>query len=164
MPVIDANAAAAGSPTLVAALIAAIVALSGTVAFLFRHFTKKDDDYMKERSLYSAERAKHAEERANWAAARATLENFENKLRAEYEARYREIASDHSEAVIKMYEDARQLDKENRREYLQSLDETRREYAANIDGVAKRHEESMTKLGAVMDKLAGRLSGRARTH
>lgn len=163
MPAIDPSVMA-GPTTLTAALIAAIVALAGTVAFLFRHFTKKDEEYAKERSIYAAERTKHAEERANWATLRAALENFENKLRAEYEARYREIATDHSEAVIKMYEDARQLDKENRREYLQSLDEARRDYAENVDGVAKRHDESMTKLGIVIDKLAARLSGRARTH
>lgn len=135
----------------------AVTALTGAVIFLFRYLMRKDEEMTKERT-------KHAEDRAQWAALRTHLETFEHKLRAEYETRHREIMTDHSEGLVKLYDEARQTDKENRREYLTSLDETRREYAANVDGVAKKYEEGAAKLGNVIDKLAARISGRARTH
>ena len=73
-------------------------------------------------------------------------------------------ATNYSDAVVKMLEDARRIDRENRREFIMSVDEARREYIGNIDGVAKKQEDSMSKLATVIDKLGARLSGRARTH
>lgn len=157
MPQLEPGSVVAIPPTLTAALAIAISALTATVIYLFRYLMRQSDAASKDRE-------KHASDRAQWESYRKDFESFEFKLRAEYESRHREVTNVHNEALVKMYEEARQTDRENRREYLMSLDETRRDYAANVDGVAKKYEDGTTKLGAVIDKLASRISGRARTH
>jgi Tfp pilus assembly protein PilV len=63
--------------SLVAVLVIGVSALAAVIAYLFRHYQKREDAYQQERLA--------------WVAERTRLELVETKLRAEYETRHREI-------------------------------------------------------------------------
>lgn len=125
MPVVAEPAVPA---SLIPLLIAAVLALAGVIAYLFRYYSKRAEDHSKERENWSREREA-------WAAERVRLERFQVDLRAEYETKY------HS-TLETLYKEARENE---------AL--ARREYAENMEGVAKAAEASNSKVAAVMDKI-----------
>ncbi len=128
--------------SLVPLLIVAVVALAGTVAFLFRHYSKcmaaleasrakEREDRAQEREEWVLERARHELERAHH-------ERRQVEVRAEYESRHREV-------LKSLYDDAREHE-----------DRTRREYAENIEVVAEHQAKASERVTQVLDKIYDR--------
>jgi flagellar basal body-associated protein FliL len=109
-------------------LIAAVLALAGVIAYLFRYYSKRAEDHGKESEAWG-------KEREAWAAERARLERFHVELRAEYEAKYHETLNT-------LYKEARENEAT-----------ARREYAENMESVAQKAAEASSKVAAVMDKI-----------
>lgn len=154
--------------TLDSALIIAVTALALTVGFLFKHYAgrmakaeesreKLDVEHAKQLATLAADHAKrvsevelarhqtiidHAKEREAWAAERVRLDGVHDRLRAEY-------ASREAENLRKLYEDAREAENIQRREYIQ-----------NMETVAKTAADADEKLGNALRKISERLTGR----
>jgi hypothetical protein len=138
--------------TLVAVLVVAVLTMASVISYLFRYFSKRGDLERKstaqERMQLFEERAK---ERQEWEVARVRLEMSAREIRAEYEAKHREIVERHAEMIRALYEDARE--QENL---------ARREYAANMEVVAEKARQAQEKVGEVLDKIYNRFVGTRR--
>jgi hypothetical protein len=119
-------------------LIGAIVALAGTIAYLFRYYSAR----------MAASESEISKERVAWAIERARLEGVEVALRAEYEEKHRKLLEGQVKSMQDMFEAAR--NHENL---------ARREYAANMEVVAGKVSEASDKLAAVLDKMIERVMG-----
>jgi len=154
--------------TLDSALIVAVTALALTVGFLFKHYAgrmakseesreKLDAEHAKQLETLSTAHSKrisevegarhqaiidHAKEREVWAAERVRLDGIHDRLRAEYAHR-------EAENLRKLYEDAREAENIQRREYIQ-----------NMETVAKTAADADEKLGNALRKISDRLTGR----
>ncbi len=125
--------------SLVGALVVAIAALSGVIVFLFKHYSRRED-----------ERRKHdedvAKERTLWAVERARLEvdrdHMRAEIRAEFEERHRVVVSEHAKLLRESHDAARENEAA-----------ARREYAANIEVVAAKASEAADKIGGVIEKI-----------
>lgn len=109
-------------------LIAAVLALAGVIAYLFRYYSKRAEDHGREREAW-------AKEREAWAVERTRHERFQVELRAEYEAKYHET-------LANLYKEARENEAT-----------ARREYAENMEIVAQKAAEASAKVATVMDKI-----------
>lgn len=167
-----------GLPTptsMVALLSLAVVALAGTVVFLFKYYSgrmtavdeerrKRDDEQAKERQTALSDQAK---ERTAWALERVELRtDFDKKIRelqaeadrrmreshTEYERKLREAVEKHAATISELYEAARENEIS-----------ARREYTANMEVVATKAAEANDKIGAVLEKMYDRYVPSRRT-
>ena len=137
-----------GPLSLGSALVIAIGALAAVVVFLFLFFNKRIDSGRDEIQKLLAERAK---ERQDWAVERAKCEASEDRLRAEFELKHRELAERHAKMVKDFYDEAREHE---------TL--ARREYTANMEAVAEKAREVQMRVGEVLDKAVARVTGSRR--
>ncbi len=126
--------ASANQPWWAAALIAAIVALAGVVVFLFRRSDKRDRHH-------EAATKEHVEEQA---AKDIKLE----ALRAEYEAKFAELAEKYAEEL------ATERDASRDRE-----DMIRREFAEMMEAVEAEASKTFEALHALLTKIYERFIG-----
>ena len=144
--------AAEPSTTLTAALLAAVGALALTVAYLFRHYTKKIDGYdeirkgtqeafAKEREAWATERQRNEAMRQSFEQAR---EEFEKEVRASYEERLRVACERYAESER------------------QHIAQARREFAELMEAVGAQATDAQEKIALVFEKLLDRYAG-ART-
>lgn len=137
-------AATATMPTsLITVLTIAVTTLAGVIVYLWRYYDRKLEALAQE---HKAEREIHAKEREGWAAERARADSIRMELRAEYEAKHREV-------MKTVYDDARARE-----------DMIRREYAANMESVSDKANESSEKVAVVLDKLKDHIGGRRHTY
>lgn len=134
----DAATAATIPPYLIAILLTAVAALAGTVAYLFKHHTTKQDEAAKERLAWALERQKFDTAR----------EDYEAALRLEYETKHRVILEDHIKMMTALHDDAREHE-----------DLVRREFAQLMETVAARAASSQDKVAQVLDKMYDRYVG-----
>jgi hypothetical protein len=107
----------ASIPTSIAPLLGiAVVTLAGVVAFLWRYYSKRDEEHSKEREL--------------WVTERQRLERFQVELRAEYEAKYHET-------LKTLYDDAREHEATVRREYAENIEAVSQNAQMASDKVAR---------------------------
>ncbi len=129
-----------------AMLIAAIVALVGAIAYLFKHYQSKISDLEKERRVESAEVAL---ERKGFIHERAqhedVQEKFESQLRAEYEVKHRLLLENQVKMMAQMHDAAREHEAN-----------ARRDFALNMEMVADKAAEASNKIAAVLDKFYDR--------
>jgi hypothetical protein len=136
-------------PYLVTILIGAVVCLAGAIAFLFRHYSSKQDASETSRrqseSEFAKERLAWALERQRWETQR---EEYELSVRLEYEAKHREVLERHIQITAGLHEAARTHE-----------DLIRREYAQIQETVQAKASSSIDKVTAVMDKFYDRYVG-----
>jgi tRNA splicing ligase len=128
-------------PYLIAVLIAAVTALAGTVAYLFKHFSTKEAESAKERMAWALERQKFDTQR----------DEYEIALRLEYEARHRVVLENHIKMMATSHEASRDHE-----------DLVRREFAQLMETVSSKATEGSDKVAAVMDKFYDRFVGTRR--
>jgi biopolymer transport protein ExbB/TolQ len=137
---------------LVAALLFAITALAGVIAYLFRHFTNRIAELDTDRQKHDAEVAK---ERAQWAVDRAQLsgsrEEIANELRLEFEAKHRQALQDHITTIREIFEAARENE-----------NTARREYTANMEFISRTAADANEKIGTVLERFYDRLASTRR--
>lgn len=138
MPPTDPSTVSAVKPYVVTILCAAVVALCGVIAYLFKHYSGKQDTQDKERIVWAVERSKFDEAR----------EKYEAQLRAEYEEKHRLIIETHAKSLSEIHDAARAHE-----------DQVRREYAQSMNAVADKAAESTEKIAAVLDKMYSRYVG-----
>ncbi len=119
-------------PYLVAILITALTALAGTVAYLFKHFSSREAEAVKERLAWAVERSKFDTAR----------EEYEIALRLEYETKHRALLENHIKTMAVVHDAAREHE-----------DLVRREFAQLMETVSAKASESSDKIAAVMDKF-----------
>lgn len=143
-------------PTLVAVLVIAVTALAGTIAFLFRYYSKRlkeaHDDQKRimeaassERFEFAKERFEFVKERSMWLIERTRFEAVELHLRTEFEAKHRAAVESYARTVQDLHETARTHEDTVRREYLQ-----------NMESVSDKAEAAQGKIGAVLEKIYDR--------
>lgn len=132
------------------ALLLAVTALAGTIAFLFKFYSGRLALADDARSKRDEEISK---ERIEWAKERTRMESMELSLRAEYEEKHRSLIETQAKIMQAIYDAGREH--ENR---------CRREYAQNMEVVAAKVTEATEKIGAVLDKMLDRVLGTRRLH
>jgi ATPase subunit of ABC transporter with duplicated ATPase domains len=132
--------------SLITVLIIAVTALAGVVGFLFKHYQGKLAEVEKDRRDREAQQA---QERAAWALERTRLEreqeNFELRVRAEFEAKHRAMLDNQVKMTSEIHEAAREQETTSRREF-----------AATMEMVADKSTEASEKVAAVLDKFLDR--------
>ena len=137
-------------------LIAAIVALAGVIAYLFRFYSNRlkdigdaqklrDDEHAKERAQWAVERSQWAVERSSAAMVRETTDA---KIRAEFEEKHRVIVAEQVKMMAELHEQAREHE-----------NTARREFAQNMETVATKAGEASDRIAAVLDKFYDRFVG-----
>lgn len=149
-PTPDLSSLPANVPSyLVGILVAAVVALAGVVAYLFKHYSVKvtaaDDARARQAQECALERQQWAVERQKYDEQR---DDLETKLRLEYETKHRVILEHHIKMMADLHEAARVHD-----------NEARREFAELMSTVADKAQESQEKLAGVMEKFYARYVG-----
>lgn len=136
-----------GMPTsMTALLIAAVVALAGVIAYLFRHYQgrlselaearrKSDEAWAQERLAWAVERANRAKDQ----------DVFEAQLRLEFEGKHRTMLEDTTRAISEAHIEARERE-----------DMLRREYTKNTELIAEQTVRASEKVAAVMTKIHDR--------
>lgn len=132
-------------PWLAAVFISAIVALAGVIVYLFRLNEKRarrQDAKLAEKDQVIAEKDKAA------AVERADFNTRLEKLRADYEAKNRELAENHAADVKALYEDNRVHE-----------DAARKEFADILENVSAKAGESSQAIVQMLDKFYDRFVG-----
>jgi hypothetical protein len=125
--------------------IAAIVALAGVVAYLFKlnneRINKNEDGRKELDGTIADERKDVAVEREKW--------NLEReRLRADYEAKNRELAEKYAKDLRASYEDNREHE-----------DGVRKEFAEMMEVIATKAGESSQAIVTMLDKFYDRFIG-----
>ncbi|HWW61203.1 MAG TPA: hypothetical protein VN181_07540 [Thermoanaerobaculia bacterium] len=132
--------------SLLTVLIVAVTTLAGVIVYLWKHYQAKLDKIAEVEK--EVDKGVH-QERLLWAAERQRLaqaqEDFEVRLRLEFETKHRAAVEDCAKRVA----DAVQASRDRE-------DSIRREYAENMTLVAERAEASSAKLATVMEKFYDR--------
>ena len=130
-------------------LIAAIVALAGVIAYLFRFYSNRLKDIGDAQKLRDDE---HAKERAQWAVERSSAamvrETTDAKIRAEFEEKHRVIVAEQVKMMAELHEQAREHE-----------NTACREFAQNMETVATKAGEASDRIAAVLDKFYDRFVG-----
>jgi flagellar basal body-associated protein FliL len=136
-------------PYLVAILVAAVLGLAGTVAYLFKHYSGKLSDV---EDLRRRQADAIAQERQAWALERQKFDDqrddFELKIRVEYETKHRALLETQVKLIAELHEVGRLHE-----------NEVRREFAELMATVADKAQESSDKIANVMDKFYNRYVG-----
>lgn len=132
--------------SLITVLIVAITTLAGVIAYLWKHYQSRLDEINKVNNIADAG---VYQERLGWTAERVRLgqaqEDFEIRLRLEFEAKHRLVVEDCAKRVAEAVQAAR--DRE---------DAVRREFADNMGTIATKMESGQAKLALVLDKFYDR--------
>jgi hypothetical protein len=134
--------------SLATVFVIAITTLAGVIAYLFRYYSGRQANIEEQRLKREDE---HARERTTWVLERAELKNYNDDLRAEFEAKFRANSERHAETVRTLYDVGRDHENAARREYLQ-----------NMEVVAAKAAEANDKIGAVLEKALERSLGNRR--
>lgn len=139
----DPATAASIPPYLVAILISAVGVLAGVVAYLFKHYSSKQDESQKGRLSQEQD---FARERITWATERQKIdtaqEAFEIKLRLEYETKHRALSDQYMQMMREIGESSREHE-----------DAVRKEFAEIMETVASEATKGQEKIALVMDKF-----------
>jgi len=132
--------------SLITVLIIAVTALSGVVAYLFKHYQNKLSEMEKDRREREAQQV---QERAAWAQERVRLEKeqetFEIRVRGEFEGKHKLVLEHQVKMVTDLHEAAREHETASRREF-----------ATTMEMVADKSTEASEKVAAVLDKFLDR--------
>jgi hypothetical protein len=136
-------------PWIISGLVAALSALSGVVAYLFKLYNKRTIAHEKQRQLADAD---HATERRTWieekSAWDAEREAERERDRADYETKHRE--------VIERYD---LIAREEREAHYQREETIRQEHAEMLERLAAAENKRSAAEVELLQKMHERLSG-----